>query len=130
MSVLAKQMHLDKVQSFYKDRPGVIISESNLVLVQQVTNVATSYTYDVLVNEGAPLSYENRLAITDSFWASKMSFYVTSTGAQNDDPEVQFLTYNNETVIGVNFADWLNFYRGNMSITINNIKYIGYNFGL
>ena len=124
MSAISKRLHYDTVKQFYAGSPDVILSESNLVLVQPLTASDTNFTYDVLTNEGTPLSYESRLAITDTFWASKMSFYVSSLGAAADDPEVQFLTYANETVLGANFADWRNLYRGEWSITVNNIRYI------
>ena len=124
MSAISKRLHYDTVSQFYAGSPDVILSESNLVLVQPLTATNTNYTYDVLVNEGTPLSYESRLAITDVFWASKMSFYVSDAGAAADDPEVQFLTYPNETLLGANFADWRNLYRGEWSITVNNVRYI------
>jgi len=124
MNPIAKRLHYDTVSQFYQGSPDVILSESNLVLVQPLTATATNYTYDILVNEGTPLSYESRLAITDVFWANRMSFYVSDQGAAADDPEVQFLTYPNETLLGANFADWRNLYRGDFTISVNNVTYI------
>jgi len=120
---LSKRLHYDLVKNYYND-PNQIISESNLTLVQPLTAAATNYTFDVLTNEGAPLSYESRLSPSDVFWASGMSFYVTPAGAAADDPEIIWLTFPSETELTATYLDWYNLYAGTFSITVNNVVYI------
>lgn len=123
MSQLTNQMLFKKLKSQYAriGKRDIMLTQSNLFLVQDLTAVNTQYTFEILNNEGTPKSYEIRLAQTDSFHLSGIQFFISDAGATPDDPTVELLTYENQVLLGAGFAGWRSLYKGQFDITINNV---------
>ena len=128
MGSIQTQMLFKKLRDQYRaiGSSNVMLTQSNLVLVQPIQAGRTQYTFEILNNEGNPLSYEIRLAQTDAFHMTSMQLFF-GLGAAPDDPEVKLLSYPNDAEIvnaGSLSADYRNIYNGEFDISIDNVKVI------
>ena len=126
MGNIQTQMLFKKLREQYRriGKSDVMLTQSNLVLVQDLLPGATTYTFEILNNEGQPKSWEVRLSQNDAYHLTSLQMFISDTGASPDDPEVDLLTYPNQVTLGAAFADWRNIYRGVFDFTINNVKVI------
>lgn len=128
MGSIQTQMLFKKLRQQYRDigASNVMLTQSNLVLVQPIQAGRTQYTFEILNNEGNPLSYEIRLAQTDAFHLTSMQMFI-GLGAAPDDSAVKLLSYPNDMEIvaaGSLSADYRNAYNGEFDISIDNVKVI------
>ena len=128
MGSIQTQMLFKKLRQQYADigSSNVMLTQSNLVLVQPIQPGRTQYTFDILNNEGNPLSYEIRLSQTDAFHMTSMQL-LFGLGTAADDPEVKLLSYPNDAEIaatGATSPDFRNIYNGEIDISIDNVKVI------
>lgn len=126
MGSIQTQMLFKKLRDQYRaiGKGNVMLTQSSLVLVQDLDAARTNYTFDILNNEGNPKSYEIRLSQQDAFHLTSMQLLISDAGASPDDPEVDLLTYPNQVTLGAAFADWRNIYKGKFDFTIDNVKVI------
>ena len=128
MGSIQTQMLFKKLRQQYRDigASNVMLTQSNLVLVQPIQAGRTQYTFEILNNEGNPLSYEIRLAQTDAFHMTAAQLLIGLGGAP-DDSQAKFISYPNDMEIvaaGSLSADYRNVYNGEFDISIDNVKVI------
>ena len=127
MGSIATQMLFKKLREQYREigKPDVMLTQSNLVLVQDLVATSSRFQFDILNNEGTPKSWEIRLSQNDSFHLQGLQFFLTTAGATTDDSEVDLMTYPNQVTLGVAPpVDWRNLWRGEFNITINNVTVV------
>ena len=124
MSNLANRMTYETLKGQYAEQGiSTILTESSLKLIQDVTATKTSYTFDLLTNEGTPKSNEIRLNQTDSFHCTSWSLSIANGSAADDPSTFDQQTYPSEAVF-TNYADYNAVYQGFMDVTINNVKFL------
>ena len=94
------------------------LTQSYIRLEQPLAVGQTSYTFPVLVNQGAPFNTEQRLNLQDSFVISEVGFYLALPSGATD-ATFPLLTDANPFIF-TNFAQLRTFYNGQMRISVNN----------
>ena len=128
MGSIQTQMLFKKLRQQYAaiGASNVMLTQSNLVLAQPIQAGRTQYTFEILNNEGNPLSYEIRLSQTDSYHMTAMQL-MFGLGTAADDSQLKLLSYPNDAEIlaaGAVSADYRNIYNGEFDISIDNVKVI------
>ena len=110
-----------------KGHKGVITTQSYLRLEKKITT-QSSVSFDVLNNQGSQTVNEKRLAITDSFVISAVSFmfYTHATNVANSQEKSTLHTFPDSNVFaGVGEAASIQgFYNGFASIRVNSTVYL------
>lgn len=124
MSNLANRLTYETLKGQYaKQGISTILTESSLKLIQDVTATKTSYTFDILTNDGTPKSNEIRLNNNDSFHCTSWSLSIANGTASDDPSTFDQQTYPSEGVF-TNYTDYNAIYQGVMSVTVNNVKFL------
>lgn len=118
----------NKLKAYYQDigKGNVRLSQSALKLKKAIVTGQTSYTFDLLTNQGTPTAEEIRLNLNDEFVTTTIGLFISGTaGSKGGGATFGYhFTYPPIEMDGVEAGKFAAFWQGRMKILINNINFL------